>query len=101
MGVADVMAPSVSGSDETRTAIVLMVDDDPQLRVMLGFALRQEGFQVEEASTGEDALEMLRQQEPDIVLLDVLMPGVGGVETCRRIRQTSSVPIIMLTALGR
>jgi DNA-binding response OmpR family regulator len=85
----------------TRTAVVLMVDDDPQLRVMLGYALRQEGFQVDEASTGEDALEMLRQQQPDIILLDVLMPGLGGVETCRRIREQSTVPIIMLTALGR
>src|SRR5919198_234053 len=101
MGVADVMAPSSTGTDETRTAVVLMVDDDPQLRVMLGFALRQEGFQVEEASAGEDALEMLKHQEPDIILLDVLMPGIGGVETCRRIREKSSVPIIMLTALGR
>ena len=101
MGVADAMAPSSTGTDETRTAAVLMVDDDPQLRVMLGFALRQEGFQVEEASVGEDALEMLRHREPDIILLDVLMPGIGGVETCRRIREKSSVPIIMLTALGR
>ena len=63
-----------------------MVDDDPQLRVMLGYALRQEGFQVEEASSGEDALVLLDQQEPDIVLLDLLMPGMGGVETCRKIR---------------
>jgi DNA-binding response OmpR family regulator len=86
---------------QTRTAVVMMVDDDPQLRVMLGYALRQEGFQVEEASTGEDALEMLRHQQPDIILLDVLMPGLGGVETCRRVRERSTVPIIMLTALGR
>lgn len=78
-----------------------MVDDDPQLRVMLGYALRQEDFQVEEASSGEDALVLLEQQEPDIVLLDLLMPGIGGVETCRRIRERSAVPIIMLTALGR
>jgi DNA-binding response OmpR family regulator len=78
-----------------------MVDDDPQLRVMLGFALRQEGFQVDEASTGEEALEMLSGRAPDIVLLDVLMPGIGGIETCRKIREDSAVPIIMLTALGR
>jgi DNA-binding response OmpR family regulator len=77
------------------------VDDDPQLRVMLGFALRQEGFHVEEASSGEDALQMVKNEEPDLILLDVLMPGMGGVETCRKIRERSSVPIIMLTALGR
>src|SRR5919197_755380 len=76
-------------SDErgTRNAVVLMVDDDPQLRGMLGYALRQDDFQVEEASSGEEALEMLERLQPDIVLLDVLMPGLGGVETCRRIRE--------------
>src|SRR5829696_3765451 len=91
-------APPAVGRTNASTATILMVDDDPQLRVMLGYALRQEGFQVEEASTGEDALEMLKQQEPEIILLDVLMPGIGGVETCRRIRERSTVPIIMLTA---
>ncbi len=101
MSLANVTAQGETGTVETRTPVVLMVDDDPQLRVMLGYALRQDGFQVEEASTGEDALEVFRSQEPDIVLLDVLMPGLGGVETCRRIREKSSVPIIMLTALGR
>ena len=94
-------ASAEAGQPQTQIGTVLMVDDDPQLRVMLGYALRQEGFVVEEASTGEDALDMLRHQEPDIVLLDVLMPGIGGVETCRRIRERSTVPIIMLTALGR
>lgn len=93
-------------ADETsdkgaRAPTVLMVDDDPQLRVMLGYALRQDGFQVEEASSGEAALEKLRQREPDIMLLDLLMPGMGGVETCRKVRERSTVPIIMLTALGR
>src|SRR5688500_7067557 len=101
MEVAEVMAPRGSDDQETRTAVVLMVDDDPQLRVMLGYALRQDNFQVEEASSGEVALEMLEQQQPDVILLDVLMPGMGGVETCRRIREQSSIPIIMLTALGR
>jgi DNA-binding response OmpR family regulator len=101
MEVAEVMAPRESNDQTTRTAVVLMVDDDPQLRVMLGYALRQDNFQVEEASSGEEALEMLEQQQPDVILLDVLMPGMGGVETCRRIREQSSTPIIMLTALGR
>ena len=101
MGVTEVMAAIKPETQETETARVLMVDDDPQLRVMLGYALRQDGFVVEEASSGEDALEILRREQPDVVLLDVLMPGIGGVETCRRIREQSSVPIIMLTALGR
>jgi DNA-binding response OmpR family regulator len=101
MEVAEMMAPGGSNDQETRTAVVLMVDDDPQLRVMLGYALRQDNFQVEEASSGEEALEMLDHQQPDVILLDVLMPGMGGVETCRRIREQASTPIIMLTALGR
>ena len=90
-----------TSAQSTRPATVLMVDDDPQLRVMLGYALRQEGFQVEEASSGEEALRQMERQEPDIILLDVLMPGLGGIETARRIREYSTVPIIMLTALGR
>lgn len=95
------MIETASEDQETQTARVLMVDDDPQLRVMLGYALRQDGFTVQEAASGEEAFEMLGQHEPDVVLLDVLMPGIGGVETCRRIREASAVPIIMLTALGR
>ena len=96
-----VTAPPAVGRTNASTAMILLVDDDPQLRVMLGYALRQESFKVEEASSGEDALELLRQEEPNLVLLDVLMPGIGGVEICRRIRAVSSVPIIILTALGR
>jgi DNA-binding response OmpR family regulator len=81
-------------------ATVLVVDDDRQVRVMLGYALRQHGLQPEEASSGEEALEILKRREPDVVLLDVLMPGLNGLETCERIRQRSLVSIIMLTALG-
>src|SRR5215218_9203493 len=92
--------PPAVGRTNASTATILMVDDDPQLRVMLGYALRQENFTVDEASSGEEALEMLRHDEPHLVLLDVLMPGIGGVETCRRIRAVSSVPVIILTALG-
>jgi DNA-binding response OmpR family regulator len=101
VGVAEVASSGALGSQETRSPIVLMVDDDPQLRVMLGYALRQESFEVQEASSGEAALEMLKHQEPDIILMDLLMPGMGGVEACRRIRDRSSVPVIILTALGR
>lgn len=101
MGVARSVTTRGPASLRTGTAVVMMVDDDPQLRVMLNYALGQEGFRVEEASSGEESLELLRHREPDIILLDVLMPGIGGVETCRRIRRRSNVPVIMLTALGR
>lgn len=100
-GVAELMAPTDIADLALETTTVLMVDDDPQLRAMLGFALRQEQFQVEEASSGEEALEAFKQTQPDIILLDVMMPGIDGIETCRRIRASSSVPIILLTALGR
>jgi DNA-binding response OmpR family regulator len=83
-----------------RTATVLTVDDDPQLCLMLGYALQRHGFRVEAATSGEQALDMLHDLQPDVVLLDVLLPGLDGMETCRHIRARSSVPIIMLTVLG-
>ena len=82
-------------------ATVLVVDDDPQVRAMLADALRRDGFAVEEAPDGEAALRLLERRVPELVLLDVLMPGLDGIETCRRIRARSEVPIILLTALGR
>ena len=80
---------------------MLVVDDDPQLRAMLADTLRRDGFAVEEAPDGEAALRLLGERPPALVLLDVLMPGLDGIETCRRIRARSEVPIILLTALGR
>jgi len=79
---------------------ILVVDDDAQLRLMLRYALEREDIQVEEASSGEAALDSLRRREPDVVLLDVHMPGMGGIEACRRIREQSAIPIIMLSADG-
>jgi DNA-binding response OmpR family regulator len=101
MDTASFPSRSEDESVGERLADVLIVDDDPQLRVMLGYALRQEGFRVDEAASGEEALALLQQRQPDIILLDVLMPGLGGIETCRQIRERVTVPIIMLTALGR
>jgi DNA-binding response OmpR family regulator len=90
-----------SDSEQIEAAVVMIVDDDPQVRVMLVYTLRQHGFETQEASSGEEALKLLDEREPDIVLLDLLMPGLNGFETCRRIRERSVVPVIMLTALGR
>src|SRR6266487_3219861 len=97
-GVKAASGPAEAG---TSGPLVLIVDDDPQLRAMLGYALQLEGCRVEEAASGAEALRRLEQGEPDVVLLDVLMPELDGIETCRRIRERSPVPIIMLTALGR
>ena len=77
---------------------ILIVDDEPQARRLLRTALVEEGFEVTAASTGEEALEKLREETPDAILLDLKMPGMGGLETCREIRATSEVPVIIVTA---
>ena len=79
-------------------ARIVLVDDDANLRHTLGYALRQEGFEVLAAEDGERGLEAFHQSRPDVVLLDVMLPNLDGFEVCRRIRKESDVPILMLTA---
>jgi two-component system KDP operon response regulator KdpE len=79
------------------TATILVVDDEPQLRRAMKATLTDLGYSVIEAKTGEEALEMLRSESPDLILLDLNMPGIGGLETCRAIRETSEIPIIVLS----
>lgn len=76
---------------------VLIVDDEPQIRRVMRTTLTSQGYAVVEAKTGEEALEKLRSDHPGLILLDVNLPGVSGLEVCREIRQSSDVPIIMLT----
>ncbi|HKW65133.1 MAG TPA: response regulator transcription factor [Candidatus Acidoferrum sp.] len=78
-------------------ANILVVDDEPQIRRVLRSTLSSQGYVITEAKTGEEALDALRKERPDLVLLDMNMPGMGGVETCREIRRASDAPIIMLT----
>lgn len=77
---------------------VLIVDDDPALAEMLGIVLNNEGYEVTKCADGGQALDVYREAKPDIVLLDVMLPGMDGIEICRRLRNESLVPIIMLTA---
>jgi two-component system, OmpR family, response regulator RegX3 len=77
---------------------ILLVDDEPAIRDAVGYALRSEGFDVEIQADGESALEATERESFDLVILDLVLPGVNGVEVCRRLRATSAVPIIMLTA---
>ncbi|MBC7638708.1 MAG: response regulator transcription factor [Rhodoferax sp.] len=77
---------------------VLVVDDDVALAEMLGIVLRGEGYDPVHCGDGEGALAMFREVRPDLVLLAVMLPGVDGIEVCRRIRAESGVPIVMLTA---
>jgi two-component system, OmpR family, KDP operon response regulator KdpE len=79
------------------SSTILIVDDEPQIRRVMLTTLTSQGYTVIEAKTGEDALEKLRAERADLILLDVNMPGISGLETCREIRRTSDVPIIMLT----
>jgi two-component system KDP operon response regulator KdpE len=76
---------------------ILVVDDDPQIRRVMRVTLTAQGYEVDDARSGAEALEKLRQRQSDLVLLDMNMPGLGGVETCREIRAGSEVAIIMLT----
>ena len=76
---------------------ILVVDDDPQIRRVMRVTLTGQAYEVDDAHNGEAALEKLRDQRFDLVLLDMNMPGTGGLETCRTIRAQSDVAIIMLT----
>jgi two-component system response regulator MtrA len=77
---------------------VLVVDDDPALSEMLGIVLQADGFEPYFVADGSRALEAFRHTRPDLVLLDVMLPGKDGIEVCRAIRAESGVPIVMLTA---
>jgi two-component system KDP operon response regulator KdpE len=78
-------------------ANILVVDDEPQIRRVLRSTLSSNGYVITDAKTGEEAIESVRKNKPDLVLLDVNMPGMGGIEACREIRRASEAPIIMLT----
>ena len=81
---------------------VLLVDDDEVNLLLTELALRERGFKIVEASGGEQALELLRDWMPDLIVLDAMMPGLDGFATCRRLRRTpgfENVPVLMLTGL--
>src|SRR3984885_8781755 len=77
---------------------VLVVDDDAALAEMLGIVLRGEGFEPTFVADGDKAIEVFRDSRPDLVLLDLMLPGSDGIDVCRQIRAESGVPIVMLTA---
>lgn len=79
-------------------AHILVVDDDTALSEMIGLVLQAEGFEVSYCADGAGAVGVFQDTRPDLILLDVMLPGLDGIEICRRIREESSVPIIMLTA---
>ena len=80
--------------------LVMVVDDDQDLAEMLGIVLTSAGIDVNLVSRGDEVLEVFRNNPPDLILLDVMLPGLNGIEVCRLIRQESMVPIVMLSAKG-
>ena len=79
---------------------LLLVDDEPLILKGLKFSLEQDGYEIETAADGEEALKKIQSNNYDLVLLDVMLPKLSGIEVCQQVRETSSVPIIMLTAKG-
>ncbi|MFC4058380.1 response regulator [Planomonospora corallina] len=79
---------------------ILLVEDDPSVRTGLELALTRQGHSVTSYATGEEALEHIRARRPEIAVLDVMLPGIDGVEVCRRIRKMDQLPVIILTARG-
>jgi len=78
--------------------LILLVDDDERLREIVGMALEGEGYRVQPAGSAEEATELLEQEDPDLLILDVMLPGQDGFELCRAVRTRSPLPILMLTA---
>lgn len=79
---------------------ILLVDDEPLILKGLRFSLQQEGYEIDQAADGEEALDKILSNPYDLILLDVMLPKLSGIEVCQRVRETSDVPIIMLTAKG-
>lgn len=77
---------------------ILIVDDDAEIRKVIGIYLENEGYEIIKAENGSQALEAIAKSEIDLVILDIMMPGINGIETCMKIRETSMMPIIFLSA---
>ena len=77
---------------------ILLVDDDPNIRQLVNLYLEKEGFEVVMAERGDEAVKLFKQSPPNLMLLDLMLPGMDGWEVCREVRKTSNLPIIMLTA---
>ncbi|MDN4174997.1 MtrAB system response regulator MtrA [Nocardioides sp. SOB77] len=94
------MSQSGTANDLTAKGRILVVDDDASLAEMLTIVLRQEGFDSRMVTRGDEALPAFRDYRPDLVLLDLMLPGRDGIDVCKEIRAESGVPIVMLTAKG-
>ncbi|MCS1350931.1 response regulator transcription factor [Mechercharimyces sp. CAU 1602] len=86
--------------EEQQHAHILVVDDEDRIRRLLRMYLEREGYEIEEAEDGESALEKALEGDYDLILLDLMLPGMDGIEVCRRLREEKATPVIMLTARG-
>ncbi|GIM28336.1 DNA-binding response regulator [Clostridium polyendosporum] len=77
---------------------ILIVDDDAEIRKVMGIYLENEGYEILKAEDGRNALKLISENEIDLILLDIMMPGINGIETCMKIRETNIMPIIFLSA---
>jgi two-component system OmpR family response regulator len=77
---------------------ILLVDDDPNIRQLVSLYLEREGFEVQQAERGDEALKLFKAAAPTLILLDIMLPGMDGWQVCREVRKVSNIPIIMLTA---
>ena len=82
----------------TMTTTILVVEDDERIRTAVRLALEKEGWSVLEAASGEEALKVFQSDKCDILLIDIMLPGIDGFEVCRSIRKLSEVPVVMVTA---
>ena len=78
---------------------VLTIDDDPAMTELLTLLLKTHGYKAITANTGEDGIEMIRKETPDVVILDLMMPGMDGWQVCKKVRAFSNIPIIIFSAL--
>jgi DNA-binding response OmpR family regulator len=92
--------PTEERAARVTVAKILIVDDEPNIREVVGLYLRRDGHDVVSAADGEEGLKLYRQTEPDLVVLDLMLPKVSGLEVCRRIQSDRRVPVVMLTARG-
>ncbi|MFN7038032.1 MAG: phosphate regulon transcriptional regulator PhoB [Alphaproteobacteria bacterium] len=94
---------SLSENTVPLTPLVLIVDDEEPIRTMLAYSLERHGFTTKQAVNGDEALKMVKEIKPDIIILDWMLPGLSGIEVCTILRtkhETKNIPIIMLTAKG-
>ena len=92
------MAASIGDDERDMGTRILTVEDDERIRTAVKMALEDEGWEVEEADTGEEALQAFTRLPADVVLIDIMLPGIDGFDVCRAIRRVSDVPIVMVTA---